>query len=55
MYFLIGKVKFSEPLRKLEFGEMMLFLQRLPTEDWGNQEIELVLSEAFMVCLFLPD
>lgn len=30
---------------------MMMFLQKLPTEDWGDLEIELVLSEAFMVCV----
>ncbi len=41
-------VKFSERLKKMEFGDMMLFLQKLPTEEWGDKEIELVLSEAFM-------
>lgn len=31
---------------------MMLFIQKLPTDDWGDQEIELVLSEAFMVLFY---
>ena len=28
--------------------ELILFLQRLPTADWGEKEVESVLSRAYM-------
>lgn len=28
--------------------ELILFLQKLPTADWGEKEIESVLSRAYM-------
>lgn len=28
--------------------DMVLFLQRLPTREWGEKEIETVLSKAYM-------
>ncbi|BEJ12464.1 hypothetical protein CspHIS471_0209240 [Cutaneotrichosporon sp. HIS471] len=42
-------VKFSDKLRDMDFQEMIIFLQRLPTNDWGDNEIELLLSEAFVL------
>jgi len=40
--------KWSGKLCQLEFQEIMLFLKRLPTLDWGIEEIEMLLSQAFM-------
>ncbi|KVH91431.1 hypothetical protein Ccrd_006546 [Cynara cardunculus var. scolymus] len=33
---------------KLKELEMVMFLQHLPTQNWGDQELEMVLSRAFM-------
>ena len=41
-------VKWSEQLRKMEFQEIMIFLQSLPTSSWSEKDVELLLSEAFM-------
>ncbi|KAK6116749.1 hypothetical protein DH2020_049482 [Rehmannia glutinosa] len=38
----------SEKLRKLEFQEMVMFLQHLPTQNWTHLELEMVLSQAYM-------
>ncbi|KAL1923840.1 uncharacterized protein VTP21DRAFT_8820 [Calcarisporiella thermophila] len=41
-------VKWSEQLRSMDFQEIMMFLQALPTQHWTDKEVELLLSEAFM-------
>ncbi|KAJ3102179.1 GTPase-activating protein [Phlyctochytrium planicorne] len=41
-------VKWSEQLKKMEFQDIMIFLQSLPTSSWEEKDIELLLSEAFM-------
>ncbi|KAI8589575.1 rab-GTPase-TBC domain-containing protein [Geranomyces variabilis] len=41
-------VKWTEQLKKLEFQDMMMFLQSLPTQNWDDKDIELLLSEAYM-------
>ncbi|KAM7460938.1 hypothetical protein LguiA_029059 [Lonicera macranthoides] len=38
----------SDELQKLDFQEMVMFLQHLPTQNWTHQELEMVLSRAFM-------
>lgn len=38
----------SRELQKLDFQEMVMFLQHLPTQNWGHVELEMVLSRAFM-------
>ncbi|KAJ7980659.1 TBC1 domain family member 22B [Quillaja saponaria] len=38
----------SDKLQELEFQDMVLFLQHLPTHNWTHQELETVLSRAFM-------
>lgn len=38
----------SEKLQKLDFQEMVMFLQHLPTHTWTHQELEMVLSRAYM-------
>ncbi|KAL8704009.1 MAG: hypothetical protein Q9201_002814 [Fulgogasparrea decipioides] len=41
-------VKWSDQLVKMEFQEIMMFLQALPTRNWTEKDIELLLSEAFI-------
>lgn len=41
-------VKWSDELRKMDFQEIMMFLQSLPTRQWTGKDIELLLSEAFI-------
>ncbi|AEC08431.1 putative Rab-GTPase-TBC domain-containing protein [Arabidopsis thaliana] len=38
----------SDELKKLDFQEMVMFLQHLPTHNWSDQELEMVLSRAYM-------
>ncbi|KIJ67778.1 hypothetical protein HYDPIDRAFT_83427 [Hydnomerulius pinastri MD-312] len=42
-------VKWSAKLRQMDFQGIIMFLQSLPTQDWGDHEIELLLSEAFVL------
>jgi len=32
----------------MDFQEIMMFLQSLPTRDWTEKDIELLLSEAYI-------
>lgn len=32
----------------MDFQEIMMFLQSLPTKEWGEKDVELLLSEAFI-------
>jgi hypothetical protein len=32
----------------MDFQEIMMFLQALPTKDWTEKDLELLLSEAFI-------
>ncbi|GAB7347649.1 hypothetical protein MBLNU459_g4517t1 [Dothideomycetes sp. NU459] len=41
-------VKWTDQLQKMDFQEIMMFLQALPTRDWTEKDIELLLSEAFI-------
>ncbi|XP_008800360.3 GTPase-activating protein GYP1-like isoform X1 [Phoenix dactylifera] len=38
----------SDELLKLDFQEMVMFLQHLPTQNWTHHELEMVLSRAYM-------
>ncbi|KAN0091138.1 Rab-GTPase-TBC domain containing protein [Tylopilus felleus] len=42
-------VKWSTKLRQMDFQGIIMFLQSPPTQDWGDHEIELLLSEAFVL------
>ncbi|KAF9529240.1 rab-GTPase-TBC domain-containing protein [Crepidotus variabilis] len=42
-------VRWSEKLRTMDFQGVIMFLQSLPTQDWGDHEIEMLLSEAFVL------
>lgn len=41
-------LSWAAPLRAMDFQEMILFLQKLPTADWAEKDIESVLSRAYM-------
>ncbi|MCJ1310817.1 GTPase-activating protein [Agyrium rufum] len=41
-------VKWTEQLVKMDFQEVMMFLQALPTRSWTEKDVELLLSEAFI-------
>lgn len=41
-------VRFSDQLMSMEFQELVMFLQRLPTAEWGKEEVDLVLSQAYI-------
>ncbi|KAG5456169.1 MAG: rab-GTPase-TBC domain-containing protein [Olpidium bornovanus] len=41
-------VKWSEKLKSMDFQGIMMYLQSLPTSNWGEKDIELLLSEAYM-------
>ncbi|GJP73532.1 hypothetical protein CLOP_g4234 [Closterium sp. NIES-67] len=38
----------SEQLQQMDFQEMVLFLQHVPTKRWSEKELDMVLSRAFM-------
>jgi len=38
----------SARLKELEFQDLVLFLQHLPTEKWTEKDIESLLSQAFI-------
>jgi len=39
----------SAQLMELDFTELVIFLQHLPTQEWGFEEIDLLLSQAYML------
>lgn len=41
-------VKWSAKLLKMDFQEIMMFLQSFLTKGWTEKDIELLLSEAFI-------
>ena len=40
---------YRETLMNANFQDMLLFLQDMPTSEWGEQEVEVVLSQAFIL------
>ena len=41
-------VKWSDQLMKMEFQDIITFLQALPTRSWTVKDVELLLSESFI-------
>lgn len=41
--------QFSAEIQEMEFDELFGFMQNTPTEDWGDVEIEVLLSQAFVL------
>ncbi|EJD52557.1 RabGAP/TBC [Auricularia subglabra TFB-10046 SS5] len=42
-------VKWSDKLRKMDFQGIIMFLQSLPTQGWTDHDVQLLLSEAFVL------
>lgn len=48
VYLCLGLLmRFSFELKQLGKEQLFMFLQNLPTFDWGDQDIELLVSESF--------
>ena len=41
-------LKFSKKLKKLNFNDIVILLQNLPTKDWTENDIDLLFSEAYV-------
>ena len=41
-------LKWSKKLKKMKFNELMLFLQSLPTKNWNDNDIRMLLGEAWV-------
>jgi hypothetical protein len=49
MYILAAIVlKFSRKLKKMRFEEMMVFQQNMPTKEWREEELSIVIAEAYV-------
>ncbi|TYZ59246.1 hypothetical protein PybrP1_007887 [[Pythium] brassicae (nom. inval.)] len=46
---------FGEQLKALEFQDLVVFLQHLPTKDWAEDEIDPLLSRAFILQTYFAD
>ena len=42
-------VTWSEKLRSLQFQDLVMFLQALPTDGWSNDDVEALLSQAYIL------
>ena len=36
--------------QKMDFPEMIIFLQKLPTDDWDANKIDLIVAQAYSWC-----
>lgn len=41
--------QFSPQLQAMSFDELLGFMQKIPTQDWNDTEIEMLLSQAFVL------
>lgn len=41
--------QFSAEVRSMQFDELFGFMQNMPTGDWGDSEVEIVLSQAYVL------
>lgn len=41
-------LKWSIKLKKMGFNDIMIFLQNMPTKDWGEKDVEVIIAEAFV-------
>lgn len=42
-------LNFSEKIKKLDFQNLIMFLQNLPTNNWGVKDIEVLLAKAYQI------
>ena len=47
--------QFSSQLQLMEFDELFGFMQRMPTDDWDDTEIEILLSQAYVLSTLFAD
>ena len=45
---------FSEQIRAMPGEDVQLFFQKLPTAGWGEPEVEVLLSRAFVLSTLYP-
>ncbi|CAM9502600.1 unnamed protein product [Chrysoparadoxa australica] len=48
-------LKFSSVLQEKEFQDMVIFLQDLPTKEWGEDEVGPLLSQAYILSTLFED
>ena len=41
--------QFSAEVQSMQFDELFGFMQNMPTGDWGDGEVEIVLSQAYVL------
>ena len=46
---------YKSRLLLMQFQELLTFLQELPTSDWGEEEVEPVLSQAYILQTLFDD
>lgn len=46
---------FKEKLMNMQFQEVLMFLQELPTDGWGEDDVEPILSQAFILSTLFED
>lgn len=48
LYLLVAiMVKFSNNLQKLNFDDIMKFMQRPPTKEWTESDLDTIIAEAY--------
>jgi len=49
LYLLVAiMVKFSNQLQKMGFDDIMRFMQKPPTKEWTEKELDTMISEAYV-------
>jgi hypothetical protein len=46
---------YKEKLTKMQFQDILMFLQELPTSEWGEEDVEPILSQAFILSTLFDD
>lgn len=41
-------LRWAKELKRMEFQDLVIFLQQLPTQSWTDKDIEEVLSQAYV-------
>lgn len=41
-------LKYSKKFKKMNFEEMMIFQQNMPTKDWQEEDLSTVIAEAYV-------
>ncbi len=41
-------LKFATTLKGLKFAELVTFIQKMPTKDWGVKDVEELLAQAYV-------